>query len=99
MICTERKSNMRNSISQETFVSIVDEALKDDPDVQEYTITDKGVSVSIRASMRRENVNAFLDFDDRGEITGRFSHAQTDANAQKPREISIRISEMIRNSL
>lgn len=83
---------MKNSIGQEEFASIVTGILEADPDVQDFTIRDKGVSVTICASMRREKAGAFLDFDDRGAITGRFSYAQTDADAQKPREIGSRIS-------
>ncbi len=90
---------MKNSINKEEFASIVTGILEADPDVQEYTIKDKGVSVSICASMRREKTGAFLDFDDRGEITGRFSYAQTDADAQKPREIGSRISAVILSML
>ena len=90
---------MRNGIVQEEFVSIVETVLRSDPDVQDYTIKDKGVCVSICASMRREKCTAFLDFDDRGAITGRFSHAQTDANAQKPKEIGAHISDAVRNML
>ena len=86
---------MRSSISQDEFALIVTAVLDSDPDVQKYTITEKGVSVSICASMRREKASAFLDFDDRGAITGRFSYAQTDAGAQKPREIGARISAEI----
>lgn len=90
---------MTNGIRQEQFASIVSGILDSDADVQDYTITDKGVSLSICASMRREKVNAFLDFDDRGAITGRFSHAQTDANAQKPRELGARIADEIHKHL
>ena len=90
---------MRCSIGQEEFVSIVTGILKQDPDVLDYTIKEKGISLSIRAPMRMETVTAFLDFDDRGTITGRFSHAQTDINAQKPREIGARISCEILNML
>lgn len=90
---------MKSSIGQEEFARIVSGILDPDADVQNYTLTDKGVSLSICASMRREKVNAFLDFDDHGAITGRFSHAQTDANAQKPREIGARIAQEIQKAL
>ncbi|MBR5618342.1 MAG: hypothetical protein IKW76_01260 [Clostridia bacterium] len=86
---------MRNSIGQEEFASIVTGVLEAQADVQAYTIKDKGVYISICASVRREKVDAFLDFDDRGAITGRFSYAQTAADAQKPREIGSCISGAI----
>ena len=90
---------MKNGISQDDFARIVTEVLESDADVREFTIKEKGVSLSICAAMRREKANAFLDFDDHGTISGRFSHAQTDANAQKPREIGARISSEIRKML
>ncbi len=90
---------MHNRISQDTFISIVTGILGSDPDVQEYAVSDKGVSLLIRAPMRRENVKAFLDFDDCGEISGRFSYAQSNPNARKPRELGERISDEIKRKL
>ena len=90
---------MKSSIGQEEFARIVSAILDSDADVQTYSVTDRGVSLSICASMRREKADAFLDFDDHGAITGRFSHAQTDADAQKPREIGARISDEIQKLL
>jgi hypothetical protein len=90
---------MRSSISHEEFRAIVSGIMESDKDVRDYSITENSVSLSVFAPMRRENVNAFLDFDDRGAITGRFSYAQTDINAQKPREIGAQISCEIINLL
>ncbi len=88
---------MKNSIDQKEFAAIVAGILDADPNVQSYSVTDKGVTLSVCASVRREKVNAFLDFDDHGEITGRFSYAQSEADAQSPREIGSRISDEIQN--
>lgn len=88
-----------SSISQDQFAQIVSGVLDLEACVQAYTVTNMGVTISVAAPMRKENVNAFLDFDDHGAITGRYSYAQTDADARLPREIGTRISQEIRNRI
>jgi hypothetical protein len=87
---------MKDRISEEEFSVIATKVLEQNADVDSFAVRGSGVSVKIISRLRRENVDVFLDYDDGGKITGRFSYAQTQGESSLPLILGNTIAECIR---
>ncbi len=87
---------MRDQISVQEFSAIVTKLLEIHADVESFSIRGCGVSVRIVSRLRRENMDTYLDFDDCGKITGRFSFAQTQDSSALPQILGNEIASRIK---
>lgn len=87
---------MKDSISVQEFAVIAAKVLEQNASVDSFEVRGSGISVRIVSRLRAENVNVFLDFDDGGKITGRFSYARTQDDSSLPLLLGNTIAECIR---
>ena len=87
---------MKDRISEQEFSAIVTKVLKQNANVDSFTVRGSSVSVRIVSRLRGENVDVFLDYDDAGKITGRFSYAQTQSESSWPLLLGNTIAECIK---
>ena len=86
---------MKECISVQEFSAIVSKVLESHADVASFNIQGRSVSAKIISRLRRENADIFLDFDDDGKITGRFSYAQTQDGTMLPQILGNTIASCI----
>lgn len=87
---------MKDSISVQEFSAIATKVLAQNADVDSFTVNGSSVTARIVSRLRRENVDVFLDYDDGGKITGRFSYAQSQDESALPRILGNTIADCIR---
>ena len=87
---------MKDRISAQEFSAIAAKVLEHNADVDSFSVCGSSISVKIVSRLRGENVDAYLDFDDGGKITGRFSYAQTRGESSLPLIIGNTIAECIK---
>ena len=91
--------NSRDSVSQGEFESIANRVLSNNPDVYEYRFFSMGVRITVYSRARKTKWTTVLDYNDRGQITGRYTYTQAYDGATLPRQLGDRISGLIKTAL
>lgn len=94
-----QSTKSRTHINQNEFERIVSEILDKTADVVSYKFFRMAVEVQLFSRSGKTKWNTFLDFDDNGIITGRFTYTERYSGASQPIAIGKNISRRIENVL
>ena len=89
----------RDCITEPEFRQIVNEVLRDNPDVCDYRFFDMGVRIDFFSNSRKTTWTAELFFNDDGRITGKYRYSSPFPGASLPWTTGNQISRMIRSAM
>lgn len=89
----------RDFISAQEFQNIVAEVLNRNNDVYKYEFFNMAVQITLYSRSKKSKWNTFLDFNDNGRITGKYTYTQGYEGAAQPWSIGNEISRRIKSAL
>lgn len=92
-------SQSRDCIGELEFQNIVAEVLNGINDVYKYEFFSMAVQITLHSRTKKSKWSTFLDFNDNGRITGKYTYTQRFDGATQPWSIGNEISRKIKSSL
>lgn len=89
----------RDCIGEQEFQSFAAEVLNGSNDVYKYEFFNMAVQITLYSRSKKSKWNTFLDFNDNGRITGKFTYTQGYEGAAQPWSIGNEISRRIKSAL
>lgn len=89
----------RECIDELEFQNIVAEVLNKSYDVYKYEFFNMAIQITLYSRSKKSKWNTFLDFNDSGRITGKYTYTQEFNGATQPWSIGNEISRKIKSAL